>query len=191
MNIISTRNNVYHVNWQIFNQVDCPVFFVLVVNLNVIFARFIHRRHYDPYTIRKPIAQLPHTSHTDYIYQVRCHTDDVFHSRRGDIRLSSASPRPPCDGTLSASIWPLPRQTPGLAHPCLSERTPPDETRKHASAFRHGPASLRWYYYTSQHSVTAYRPYITLTSFGGIPQNARFLEKTSWWFESNAFRRST
>ena len=30
-----------------------------------------------------------------------------------DKRRSSASPRPPCDGTPSASVWPSPRQTPG------------------------------------------------------------------------------
>ena len=28
----------------------------------------------------------------------------------GGIRQSSASPRPPCDGTTPASIWPSPRR---------------------------------------------------------------------------------
>ena len=32
-------------------------------------------------------------------------------------RRSSASPRPPCDGTPSASFWPSPRQTPDLITP--------------------------------------------------------------------------
>ena len=36
--------------------------------------------------------------------------------RYGDIHRSSASPRPPCDGTPSASVWPSPRQTPGPVH---------------------------------------------------------------------------
>ena len=36
--------------------------------------------------------------------------------RYGVIRRSSASPRPPCDGTPSAYVWPSPRQTPGS--PC-------------------------------------------------------------------------
>ena len=35
--------------------------------------------------------------------------------RYGGIRRSSASPRPPCDGTPSASVWPSPRQTSGPA----------------------------------------------------------------------------
>ena len=33
--------------------------------------------------------------------------------RYGGIRPSIASPRPPCDGTPSSSVWPSPRQTPG------------------------------------------------------------------------------
>ena len=40
------------------------------------------------------------------------------------IRRSSASPRPPCDGSPSASIWPSPRQTPGPPWPYPSDRTP-------------------------------------------------------------------
>ena len=52
--------------------------------------------------------------------QVRC----------GDIHRSSASPRPPCDGTPSASVWPSPRQTPGPSCPYPSDRTPHDATMK-------------------------------------------------------------
>ena len=37
--------------------------------------------------------------------------------RYGGIRRSSASPRPPCDGTPSASVWPSPRQAPGPSCP--------------------------------------------------------------------------
>ena len=41
-----------------------------------------------------------------------------------DIRWSSASPRPPCDGTPSSSVWPSPRQTPGPSCPYPSDRPP-------------------------------------------------------------------
>ena len=37
--------------------------------------------------------------------------------RYGGIRQSSSSPRPPCDGTPSASVCPSPRQTPGPSCP--------------------------------------------------------------------------
>ena len=46
--------------------------------------------------------------------------------RYGDLRRSSASPRPPCDGTPSTTVWPSPRQTPGPSWPYPSDRTPPD-----------------------------------------------------------------
>ena len=42
--------------------------------------------------------------------------------RYGGIRRSSASPRPPCDGTPSSSVWPSPRQTPGPPCPYPSDR---------------------------------------------------------------------
>ena len=48
----------------------------------------------------------------------------------GDIRRSSASPRPSCDGTSLASVWPSPRQTTGPSCPYPSDRTPPDATMK-------------------------------------------------------------
>ena len=48
------------------------------------------------------------------------------HVRYGAIRRCSASPRSPCDGTPSASIWPSPRQTPGPSCPYPSDRTTPD-----------------------------------------------------------------
>ena len=63
--------------------------------------------------------------------QVRC----------GDIRRSSASPRPPCDGTLWASVWPSPSQTPGPPCPYPSNGTPPDANMKREGAPRHGPAT--------------------------------------------------
>ena len=44
--------------------------------------------------------------------------------RHEGIRRSSASPRPPCDGTTSASVWPSPRQTPGPPCPYPSDRPP-------------------------------------------------------------------
>ena len=50
------------------------------------------------------------------------------------IRRSSASPRPPCDGTPSASVWPSPRRTPGPLCPYPSDRTPPDATMKPVDA---------------------------------------------------------
>ena len=50
-----------------------------------------------------------------------------------DIR-SSASPRPPCDGTHSASVWPSPRQTPGPPCPYPSDRTSAGATTKPVDA---------------------------------------------------------
>ena len=46
-------------------------------------------------------------------------TDQITYSV---IRRSSGSPRPPCDGTPLASVWALPRQTPGLSCPYSSDR---------------------------------------------------------------------
>ena len=40
--------------------------------------------------------------------------------------------RPPCDGTPSASVWPLPGQSPGWPHQYPSLRPPHDAIRKHA-----------------------------------------------------------
>ena len=45
-------------------------------------------------------------------------TRNIYSVESGQVRYvsihrSSASPRPPCDGTPSASVWPSPRQTPG------------------------------------------------------------------------------
>ena len=54
--------------------------------------------------------------------------------RYGGIRRSSASPRPPCNGTPSASVWPSPRQTPGPPCPHPTDRTPPDATIKRVGA---------------------------------------------------------
>ena len=54
----------------------------------------------------------------------------------GAIRRSSASPRPPCDGIPSASVWPSPRQTPGPPCPHPS----PYATTKRVGALWHGPA---------------------------------------------------
>ena len=47
---------------------------------------------------------------------------------------SSASSHPLCDGTLSASVWPSPRQTPDPLCPHPSDRTPPDATMKRVNA---------------------------------------------------------
>ena len=44
--------------------------------------------------------------------------------RYGGVRRSSASPRPPCDGTPSSSVWPSPRQTPDPSCPYPSDRPP-------------------------------------------------------------------
>ena len=60
--------------------------------------------------------------------------------RYGGIRRSSASPRPPCDGTPSASVCPSPRQTPAPPCPYSSDRTPHDPTMKRVDALRHGPS---------------------------------------------------
>ena len=58
----------------------------------------------------------------------------IHRSGMGEISRSSASPRPPCDGTPSASVWPSPGQTPGPSCPYPSDRTPPDATMKHVDA---------------------------------------------------------
>ena len=60
------------------------------------------------------------SSHITTHHQVRC----------GGIQRSSASPRPPCDGTPSSSVWPSPRQTPVPSCPYPSDRTPSDATMK-------------------------------------------------------------
>ena len=57
------------------------------------------------------------------------------------IRRSSASPRPHCDGTSSSSVWPSPRQTPGLSCPYPTDRTAPDATMKRVDAPRQGPVA--------------------------------------------------
>ena len=54
--------------------------------------------------------------------------------RYGGIYRSSASPRPHCDGTPSASFWPSPRQTPGPSCLYPLDRTPPDATTKRVGA---------------------------------------------------------
>ena len=61
-----------------------------------------------------------------------CHFE--YQVRYGDKRRSSASPRPFCDGSLSASIWPSPRQTLGPPCPNPSDRAPPDATMKRVDA---------------------------------------------------------
>ena len=53
-------------------------------------------------------------------------TDQVRCRGRG-----SASPRPRCDGTPSASVWSSPRQTPGPPCPYPSDRPPHDATMMH------------------------------------------------------------
>ena len=47
---------------------------------------------------------------------------------------SSASPRPPCDGTPTASVWPSPRQTTGPPCPYPLGRTAPDAIMKPVDA---------------------------------------------------------
>ena len=66
--------------------------------------------------------------------RLRRFVDDTGQVRYGGIRRSSASPRLPCDGTPSASVWPSPRQTPGPPCPNPSDRTPPDATMKPVGA---------------------------------------------------------
>ena len=74
----------------------------------------------------------------------------------GEIRRSSASPRPPCDGISSVSeaeviplpsqidslsIWPSSRQTPDPPCPYPSDRTRPDAITKHAGPLVNEPFS--------------------------------------------------
>ena len=63
-----------------------------------------------------------------------CIVPGIHQFRYEGIRRSSASPRPPCDGTSSASVWPSPRQTPGPPCPHPSDRTSPDATMKRVGA---------------------------------------------------------
>ena len=62
--------------------------------------------------------------YSDYVTLPPDHGGLPGHIRCGGIRRSSASPRPPCDDTPSASVW----QTPGPPCPYPSDRTPPDAT---------------------------------------------------------------
>ena len=57
-----------------------------------------------------------------------------------DIRPSSASPRPPCDGTRLSFIWLSPRQTPAPSCPYPSHWLPTHATTKH----EHRVHSQRW-----------------------------------------------
>ena len=69
------------------------------------------------------------------IYVFRLWASGQF--RYGDIRRSSVSPRPTCDGIPSASVWPSPRQTPDPPRPPCphpSDRNPPDATMKRVDA---------------------------------------------------------
>ena len=83
-------------------------------------------------------------------------------TRCGDIRRSSASPRPHCVGTPSASVWPSPRQTPGLLWPYPSDRTPLDASMKPVGALS------AW----SKHSdlVSTRFPYPTSPWFNNVPR---------------------
>ena len=69
--------------------------------------------------------------HCHFFYELGLGLGQV---RYGGIRRSSASPRSPCDGTPSASVWPSPTQTPGLPCPHPSDRTPPDATMRRVDA---------------------------------------------------------
>ena len=62
-------------------------------------------------------------------------TGQVGQVYRG-IRRSSASPRPPCDGTRSASVRPSPRQTPGPPCLYLSGKNPTRKTRASVQGIR-------------------------------------------------------
>ena len=56
--------------------------------------------------------------------------------RYGGIRRGSASPRPPCDGTPSASVsrWSILQADARPAMPYPSDGTPPDATMKRVGA---------------------------------------------------------
>ena len=74
-----------------------------------------HRMGATERCIVRGLWYICHTLTTDHcIVQVRC----------GDVRRSSASPRPPCDGTPSSTVCPSPRRTPGPPRPYPLDRTP-------------------------------------------------------------------
>ena len=50
---------------------------------------------------------------TSSVTKFRSDDERQVRSGMGGIHRSSASLRPPCDGTPAASVWPSPRQTPG------------------------------------------------------------------------------
>ena len=82
------------------------------------------------YDFIHPPCILKFTTSNERYYRVRNMTHNTVTSqdqvRYGGIRRSSASPRPPSDGTPSASVRPSPRQTPGPLRPYPSDRVPPD-----------------------------------------------------------------
>ena len=60
--------------------------------------------------------------------------NQVRSGKYGGIRRSSTLPHLPCDGTPSASVWPLPKQTPGPQCSYPLDRTPSAATMKPVDA---------------------------------------------------------
>ena len=100
----------------------------------------LEKEKYNPVLVYKPqvddvsiddpgIGQLPH-SKDSLLWVSRRMSRHTY----GGIRRSSASPRPPCDGSPSVSVRPSPRQTPGPPCPYPSDRTENDATMKHVYA---------------------------------------------------------
>ena len=83
---------------------------------------------------RNSCVNRPVAISSDIRYKRRATVSFVTQVRYGGIRRCSASPRPPCDGTPSASVWPSPRQTPGPPCPYPSDRTTPDASMKRVGA---------------------------------------------------------
>ena len=83
-------------------------------------------------------APSSHMGCLTLIMYSKYHSSGTDQVRYGDIRRCSASPRPPCDGTPAASVWPSPRQTPGP--PILQIELHLTQPRSVWSPPRHEPA---------------------------------------------------
>ena len=78
------------------------------------------------------------------------------------ICWSRASPYPPCNGTPPASVWPLPRQTPGPSCLYPSDRTDASMQNVVAPSIWFSPSDLYKKNLMSQQDVTIWKTPINL-----------------------------
>ena len=90
----------------------------------------LYRYEWDIKRILQQCSNQMHHHWTHYYRKAFWRWVKVGQVRYDGIRRSSASPRPPCDSTSPAFVWPSPRQTQGPSCPYPSDRNPPDATMK-------------------------------------------------------------